>query len=360
MTQAVVDRLLLQRDVEDVRPRADVLLQRPGRDPAVLDLVLGIEDASCHMHVGAVLIFDAAPLRAPGGGIDIDRIRAAIHARLHLVPRFRQRLAQVPYERVPIWVDDDRFRLAYHVRHTALPRPGDERVLKRLVGRIMSQPLDRKRPVWEIWVVEGLDGDRFALISKTHHCMVDGISGADLMSVILDATPDARVGSPEPSQPSPHPSGARLVLYQPDIPQNAGALLRLAACLGVAVDIVEPCGFVFDDRRLRRAGMDYLGAVELVRHAGWESYGAIRHGSRLVLLTTRAATSYADFAFRADDRLLLGRESAGVPEEIHAAADARLKVPMRPGMRSLNVALAAAIVLGEALRQTGGLPAAAA
>ena len=150
----------------------------------------------------------------------------------------------------------------------------------------------------------------------------------------------------------------RLVLYQPDIPQNTGALLRLAACLGVAVDIVEPCGFLFDDRRLRRAGMDYLGAVELARHAGWDSYGAVRHGSRLVLLTTRAATPYADFAFRADDRLLLGRESAGVPAEIHAAADARLKVPMRPGMRSLNVALAAAIVLGEALRQTGGLPAA--
>ena len=150
----------------------------------------------------------------------------------------------------------------------------------------------------------------------------------------------------------------RLVLYQPDIPQNAGALLRLAACLGVAVDIVEPCGFIFDDRRLRRAGMDYLGAAELVRHDSWESYGAVRHGSRLVLLTTRAATSYVDFAFRAGDRLLLGRESAGVPEEIHAAADARLKVPMRPGMRSLNVTLAAAIVLGEALRQTGGLPAA--
>ena len=150
----------------------------------------------------------------------------------------------------------------------------------------------------------------------------------------------------------------RLVLYQPDIPQNAGALLRLAACLGVAVDIVEPCGFIFDDRRLRRAGMDYLGAVELERHASWDSYGAVRHGSRLVLLTTRAATSYIDFAFRADDRLLLGRESAGVPDDVHAAADARLKVPMRPGMRSLNVALAAAIVLGEALRQTGGLPAA--
>ena len=104
---------------------------------------LGIEDESCHMHVGGVMIFDAAPLRTSSGGIDIDRIRRAIHARLHLVPRFRQRLAYVPYERIPIWIDDDRFRLAYHVRHTALPHPGDERVLKRLVGRIRSQALDR-------------------------------------------------------------------------------------------------------------------------------------------------------------------------------------------------------------------------
>src|SRR6185369_4745623 len=133
---------------------------------------LGIEDGTCHMHVGGVMIFDAAPLRGSDGGIDIERIRKTIHARLHLVPRFRQRVAYIPYERIPVWVDDDRFRLAYHVRHTALPQPGDERVLKRLVGRIMSAPLDRKRPLWEMWVAEGLDGDRFALISKTHHCMV--------------------------------------------------------------------------------------------------------------------------------------------------------------------------------------------
>src|SRR5262249_58383707 len=111
---------------------------------------LGIEDESCHMHVGAVLLFDAAPLRTPSGGIDVDRIRAAIHARLHLVPRFRQRLARVPYERVPIWVDDDRFRLAYHVRHTPLPKPGDERVLKRLVGRLLVPGPGPERPLVEI------------------------------------------------------------------------------------------------------------------------------------------------------------------------------------------------------------------
>src|SRR5713101_9229677 len=129
---------------------------------------------------GKISTLAAATLRTMGytralaldGGI--RAWRAAIQGRLGLVPRFRQRLAYVPYERVPIWVDDDRFRLAYHVRHTALPQPGDERVLKRLVGRIMSQPLDRKRPLWEMWVVEGLDGDRFALVSKTHHCMIDG------------------------------------------------------------------------------------------------------------------------------------------------------------------------------------------
>src|SRR3989442_12794596 len=187
-----------------------------------------IEDSGCHMHVGAVLMFDAAPVRTPDGGMDIERISRAIHARLPLVPRSRQRISYVPYERVPIWIDDDRFRLAYHVRHTALPRPGDDRVLKRLVGRIMSQPLDRTRPLWEMWVVEGLEGDRFALISKTHHCMVDGVSGADLMSVLLDAVPDGDVGTPEPWSPRRQPSRARLMV-------DAG--LRRAAQPGTALRV---------------------------------------------------------------------------------------------------------------------------
>ncbi len=172
---------------------------------------LGIEDGNCHMHVGGVLIFEAAPLRVAGRGIDIDKIRDAIHARLHLIPRFRQKLAHTPYERHPVWVDDDCFRLAYHVRHTALPHPGDERALKRLTGRIMSQPLDRKRPLWEMWVVEGLEGDRFALISKTHHCMIDGISGADIMSVLLSPVSEPDPAKPEPWKPRPQPTGAHLV-----------------------------------------------------------------------------------------------------------------------------------------------------
>lgn len=150
----------------------------------------------------------------------------------------------------------------------------------------------------------------------------------------------------------------KLVLYQPDIPQNAGTLLRLGACLGVAVEVIEPCGFVWDDRRLRRAGMDYLAGVELTRHRSWQAYSALRQkkGERLVLLTTRGDRSYIDFAFAPGDALLLGRESAGVPQDVHAAADARLRIPLRQGQRSLNVAVAGAMVLGEALRQAKLFP----
>ncbi|MGH7787398.1 MAG: WS/DGAT/MGAT family O-acyltransferase [Candidatus Binatia bacterium] len=173
---------------------------------------IGLEDARCHMHVGGVMLFDAAPLRTPEGGIDIERIYRVIEARLHLVPRFRQRLAFLPYEQLPIWIDDDRFRLAYHVRHTALPRPGDERMLKRLVGRIMSQQLDRGRPLWEMWFVEGLENDQFALISKTHHCMIDGVSGADLISVIMEPFPNLDPGEPLAWMPRQHPSDARLIV----------------------------------------------------------------------------------------------------------------------------------------------------
>jgi tRNA (cytidine/uridine-2'-O-)-methyltransferase len=150
----------------------------------------------------------------------------------------------------------------------------------------------------------------------------------------------------------------RLALYQPDIPQNTGTMLRLAACLGVPVEIIEPAGFDVSDRNLRRAGLDYLDAVDLTRHASWRAFAEwrARHGGRLVLATTKADTSYLDFAFAAGDVLLVGRESAGVPEAVHAAAAARLVIPMRAGLRSLNVAVAAAMLLGEALRQTASFP----
>ncbi len=151
----------------------------------------------------------------------------------------------------------------------------------------------------------------------------------------------------------------RLALYQPDIAPNTGTILRLAAAMNIAVDLIEPAGFVFSDRRLRRAGLDYLDSVDLVRHRSWEDYTAARLGepaARLVLLTTGASQTYTEFAFRADDTLMVGRETAGVPEEVHANADARVLIPMAPGMRSLNVALATAMVLGEALRQTDLFP----
>jgi tRNA (cytidine/uridine-2'-O-)-methyltransferase len=151
----------------------------------------------------------------------------------------------------------------------------------------------------------------------------------------------------------------RLALYQPDIPQNTGTMLRLAACLGVPVDVIAPIGFDMTDRALKRAGLDYLEHVEITRHASFAAFEAASRalGSRLVLLTSHAHVSYASFAFRHGDTLLVGRESAGVPPPVHGAADARIAVPMRAPLRSLNVAVAAAMVLGEALRQTGGWPA---
>ncbi len=150
----------------------------------------------------------------------------------------------------------------------------------------------------------------------------------------------------------------RLALFQPDIPQNLGAFIRLAACLGVPLDIIEPCGFPVDDKRIRRAAMDYYDLATIVRHPSWESFRCERFASkapgRLVLLSTAGAVPLPEAAFRADDILLLGRESAGVPADVHDAADLRVRIPLRPGARSLNVALAAAMVLSEGLRQTQG------
>ena len=146
----------------------------------------------------------------------------------------------------------------------------------------------------------------------------------------------------------------RLALFEPDIAQNTGALLRLAACLGVAVDLIEPCGFLLDDRRLKRAVLDYAADLTICRHASWEAFLARRASqSRLILMTTTGTTPLHRFMFAADDTILLGRESAGVPEEVHRAAATRVVIPLRPGARSLNVVLAGAIALAEGLRQTG-------
>jgi tRNA (cytidine/uridine-2'-O-)-methyltransferase len=147
----------------------------------------------------------------------------------------------------------------------------------------------------------------------------------------------------------------RLALYQPDIPQNTGTILRMAACLNVEVDVIGPAGFDMSDRALRRAGLDYLDQVRILRHRSFGEFENHRRqrGGRLVLLTTASTCAYTDFSYHSGDILLAGRESAGVPPDVHNSADARLKVPMRPGLRALNVAVALAMVLGEGLRQTG-------
>lgn len=144
----------------------------------------------------------------------------------------------------------------------------------------------------------------------------------------------------------------RLALYEPDIAQNTGSLMRLCACFGVGLDIIEPCGFVLGDRRMKRAGMDYIEHLDWVRHNSWEAFLTQKpKKSRLILMTTKGAVSYLDFAFEEDDILLMGRESKGVPDVVHGLADARLLIPMKKGMRSINQAMAGAMVLGESLRQ---------
>lgn len=154
----------------------------------------------------------------------------------------------------------------------------------------------------------------------------------------------------------PADSSLRIALYEPEIAQNVGAVMRLGACLGVSIDLIEPMGFVWDDKRVRRAAMDYIDHVTVTRHAGFDAFRQTLSGRRLVLLTTKASTSVYGFAFAPGDVLLLGKESAGVPPEVSAVADARLRLPIRAEVRSLNLATAAALTLGEALRQTGGLP----
>ena len=172
---------------------------------------LMMETPTSPMHVAGAATFEAGPLKTPGGGIDIDRIRDYVLSRLHLIPRYRQRLAYIPIENRPVWVDDVHFNIHYHVRHTALPKPGDDRQLKRLAARIMSQHLDRSKPLWEMWVVEGLaGGERFAIISKIHHCMVDGVSSVDLLNVLLQPTPHDEVKKTPDWIPRPGPTALDL------------------------------------------------------------------------------------------------------------------------------------------------------
>ena len=166
-----------------------------------------------HMHVSSTLVLDAGPLRTADGGIDFAAIRRGTESFLHRVPRYRQKLFQIPFAQHAVWVDDARFDLDFHLRHTALPKPGSEAQLKRLSARIMSQPLDRKRPLWETWIVEGLEGGvRFAMVTKIHHCMIDGASGVDLFQIMMSPSSEAPpLGEPPPFIPRPVPSRRELL-----------------------------------------------------------------------------------------------------------------------------------------------------
>ena len=171
-----------------------------------------VESPAEHMHVAAVMIFEGEPLMKKEGGIDCERIRSYIASRLHLIPRYRQRLVRVPFTGQPLWVDDDRLNMNYHVRHTALPQPGDLGQLKRLAARVMSQKLDRGKPLWELWIVEGLEGGHCAMVSKTHHCMIDGISGVDLMTVLFSISTDATIHDVPSWSPRENPSRVRMLM----------------------------------------------------------------------------------------------------------------------------------------------------
>jgi WS/DGAT/MGAT family acyltransferase len=197
---------------------------------------LWAESANTPMHIGVAFIADAGPLRNRAGGIDSERIRAFIASRLHSIPRYRQRIVFTPLRRRPVWVDDDHFNLEYHVRHTGLPRPGTAEQLKALIGRISSQALDRARPLWELWVVEGLeDGERFALISKVHHCMTDGVSGAELMTILMSLSPMEQPGPLVPYVPRPAPSAFEL--RRDDLVDLAAGPLQAARSVG---DLLDP------------------------------------------------------------------------------------------------------------------------
>jgi WS/DGAT/MGAT family acyltransferase len=169
------------------------------------------EGPTTPMHVSAIQIFEAGPLRRADGGIDAAAIRDAYAAVLHRVPRYRQKIAWIPFARRAVWVDDPHFNLDYHVRHVSLPRPGGIAELKRVAGRVMEHHLDRARPLWEIWIIEGLDGDRFAIIAKTHHCMIDGASGVEMAQILLSPDPQARAGKPRRYVPRRRPRPSELL-----------------------------------------------------------------------------------------------------------------------------------------------------
>ena len=214
---------------------------------------LGIEDGVSHMHIGSVATFEHGPFATPEGGVDVEKIRALMEAELHRVPRYRQRLRRTPIFDQPVWIDDPHFNLSYHIRHTHLPKPGDARQLKRLAARLMSQELDRGKPLWEMWVVEGLQDDRFAIVTKVHHCMIDGVGSVQLTGALLRPTPETPTAVDPPPRwiPRPAPSGFELVTAElthrivtpmKALASAAAATLSPTTALGGARDIAGALG----------------------------------------------------------------------------------------------------------------------
>jgi diacylglycerol O-acyltransferase len=196
---------------------------------------LALERPNAYMHVASTMIMHAGPLKKPDGGIDALAIRRLVESHLHMIPRYRQKLEWIPLFNHPVWVDDPRFKLDYHVRHTALPRPGNDEQLKALSARIMEQHLDRRRPLWEMWIVEGLEGDRFAIINKVHHCMIDGVSGVDILRVLMSMTPEVELHDSPAYIPRRAPSTTELL--QHEVARQASLPLRVLS--GVSHVVAE-------------------------------------------------------------------------------------------------------------------------
>jgi len=205
---------------------------------------LALESRSTHMHVGAVTIFDSGGFAAADGGIDVQRLRDFVSSKLHMIPRYRQRLARVPVEQYPVWVDDDHFSIDYHIRHIGLPRPGTDEQLKKIAGRLMSQQLDRSKPMWEMIVVEGLTDDRFAIVTKIHHCMIDGMSGVDLMAVLMSPMPVEEIIPGPVYEPRPTPNGTELLVRETTrrITETIGSLRSVPRIFGNAVGLADSVG----------------------------------------------------------------------------------------------------------------------
>ena len=216
-----------------------------------------LEKRNSPLHVASTLIFEAGPLRTEDGGIAAERIKKLVASELYRIPRYRQKIRWIPTTSRPVWVDDDRFNIDYHVRHTSLPRPGNDDQLKRLSARIMEQPLDVSRPLWEMWVVEGLDDDRFAIISKVHHCMIDGVSGADLLKILLSLTPDVHEVSPPRFLPRRAPSSAELL--RDEVLRRA--LMPLQAARGVQAFLNEAEEARRETVSRLRAAADMVGST---------------------------------------------------------------------------------------------------